>query len=518
MAQALFIDRTQSEMGAGRMVRAEARYRLIRRLLVLACTSVSFACGVAPIAQEPVLRPIGLPPLSEEDSIKVATAALVVVASARIASVWSGYWPADQAFVFRPFRGQALLIAPGPPVPVDASALSDRVVPAALRGIAYLYPDSLAVDARHSFDTNYRVGTRSVPAVDLLPVDSTHDRALVLLHYLFHEAFHGYQEASFADRSDALLEPFIDPVVVGAPDFRAFLSVERRLLVETIQARDRNSVVASGTDYLRIRSHRLRMMNDFPHAENVIERKEGSADYAGYRASLLARYGSTDDLQHTLVRNLTDPRFEENVRVAERYRTQLYATGAAIGLILDRLEYKWQQRLAAGEPFPQLLAEAVGVTWPLPDGDIEAPLERFDYPALRARFAEAPTSHLASDFAQYVGPRVIIVDMRLERFISAGDVLTPVPGIRVFMGGDLTIEASGGRVHIRGNTTVEDLRSGRPVLTVHVSELPQVNDMALEDVEVVHDELRIEGPGIAIHLERGGRVVKRQQTLTVYVK
>lgn len=171
-------------------------------------------------------------------------------------------------------------------------------------------------------------------------------------------------------------------------DFRAHMAVERRILADAVALGDPDSLRSLAGDYLAVRGARLASLPERAEAEALVERKEGSAQLVGYHAGLIARDGHAEDLSSHLRELLLAPHLDANVNVADRYRSQLYATGSAIGRVLDLLGAEWREGLADGASFPELLAGAVGTTWPASAPAPAAVLQRYDYHRLLAHASE----------------------------------------------------------------------------------------------------------------------------------
>lgn len=454
------------------------------------------------------------------EALLLRVADKAIAARHELALVWPGFWPADQAFALWPFEGGSLVVAPTPPIPSAVRPLTGAAVPPSLRGIVYFYADPRVRGREQHFEAEHRIGDRVVPGVGTLPPGTTFPRELVQVMYLFHEAFHGHQDSAFAGRDGfvALEEPFIDPGVVTDPDFRARMAVERRILVDALGTDDLDRVRSLASDYLAVRGLRLAGLPARSSAEQLVERKEASAELVGWQAALVADDAQPDRLAEVLRQNLPQPILEENVRVVDRYRNQLYATGAAIGAILDMLNVDWRQAMERGASFPELLADAVDSAWPDARPD-DAVLARYDHAGLRARFAQYERAEPLADLRTYSGPRLVVRWITMMSRQYSGGRSAPSADVNVYLHGT-TLDVSGRGVHIesRGNQVLERDSIGRTAYTLLLDELPLVNDAAAEAGPRRYGSVRLEGETVIVTIERPVVVTREGETLTIEIE
>lgn len=325
----------------------------------------------------------------------------VLSAQPAIGRVWPGFWPDDQAFLVYEPEGDALLYSPVDPpagyapyqaAPPDAgNAWQERLywhegVPDGLYGI---------------FDTAYRVGETTATAVVLQPT------LVATLRTLFHETFHAYQGRHFEGESGGF--GYIAPKTITAP-IMAKAEVERSILKEALQARDRANLRELIREYLAVRASRTGEMPEKARdIERSVERSEGSAQLVGIQAAAAALADEPDAVSVEIEKWLTIPVSDLGGGLAEQmFRWRLYGTGAAIGLLLDRLGFEdWRERLERGASFEALLAEAVDFDAAARSGTIvERALHRFDYISL---LRQARSRDVADPRPSFDAPARVVV-------------------------------------------------------------------------------------------------------------
>lgn len=303
----------------------------------------------------------------------LATASTVVLAVPALARVWPGYWPSDRPFILTDSAYAALLYTTGTPPSGFEPVRDGRVLPNP-PGRTYLYagrvPGLSASDGR--MDLDFAVPGGQAIAVRL-------DSAMALtLRFLFHEAFHVHQTRVFANphvrEIDADAREVMDSTNV------ALWEVERGILREALVTQDEVALRSLLRSYLAVRGRRAaRLSPQVVHYEAELERIEGSAHWVGNLGAFVALGGGTEELERGLREDLTRsaemPRFANGAQWVIRVR--VYATGATLAALLERLPTAWKTKLALGETFVSLVAAEVGIdAW----GDptlAEAALSRF---------------------------------------------------------------------------------------------------------------------------------------------
>lgn len=292
----------------------------------------------------------------------VQLAARMVRAGPAVGAVWPGFWGAEQGFMLLHPRETALLVLPRNP-PEDYAPLAGGAVPPELRGRAYLrqaYPPELGPN---SFSIGYVVGTDTVPA--LQPRGNS---LFSRLDFYYHESFHGYQHRRFApsplgDRRVRMGERLVDSAVTATPGFTTLGELERRLLAQALRTGQRDSVQAVVRAYLAVRRARVGALPQVRAVERSFERLEGTAHWVGCTAAARAleepAQRVTECVTEELERPLDDfPAMPE--ADARQMRWRQYGTGAAMALLLDRLEVEWRAQVQAGAYLDELLSAAVG--------------------------------------------------------------------------------------------------------------------------------------------------------------
>jgi len=233
-----------------------------------------------------------------------------------------------------------------------------------------LLPTPPAQLAGVCFDLAFKVGQVQLVAVPVIGVlYSIRDSLTSNVVQLYHEGFHAFQGRTFAATRASQYAPWQEvrlPLeVVRSPAFDSLARVERLLLIESLRSEQLDSVRILLATYLHVRDMRMRLLSPkFALAEAHNERKEGSAQWVGYTAALLRMRGSRVevpqiialDLQHTpsFGEGRSDDYFGNGYR-----QWHIYATGAAIGVLLEKLGIEWREELQAGASFEELLRRFV---------------------------------------------------------------------------------------------------------------------------------------------------------------
>lgn len=272
--------------------------------------------------------------------------------------VWPGWAPPPQFLICR---------SSGPTVVAGDSAtlaLLGAAGDAARGGVSILPkpPSQLGV----CFDIAFTVGTAKLIAVPLIgPLYSVKDSLTANLVQLYHESFHAYQGKAFAPtragQYTALQEIRLPLDVVRSQPFDSLARVERSLLAEAIWVDRVDSVRGLLARYLEVRDSRLQLLPQrLRLAEAHNERKEGSAHWVGYTSALLRMRRTRADVAALVVQDLQQtPSFaagQADDYFSNAYRQQhIYATGAAIAVILERLKAPWRSAVQSGATFEELL-------------------------------------------------------------------------------------------------------------------------------------------------------------------
>jgi hypothetical protein len=262
-----------------------------------------------------------------------------------------------------------------------------------MRGRLYLrtdYPEDLGSRGR----TRFAVGPDTVPALAFPAGEPLFQQ----IEYYYHEAFHGFQRRAFADLpgepSSEVGQPMVDPALTAVPEFRATGEVERRALAAAITVSDPDSLRSLVRSYLAVRAHRTALLQQVVAVEQMMERREGTAELVGCQAASIIepRTSAVACVLSELSEDMDKwAQFPESDARLMRWRH--YGTGAAIGILLDRLGVDgWRSAVQRGAAMDVLLAAAVEYE-PVRDSALTAgALRRFRYDELleTARGAGGP--------------------------------------------------------------------------------------------------------------------------------
>lgn len=212
-------------------------------------------------------------------------------------------------------------------------------------------------------------------------------RALVV--GVLHEWFHQYQRSAFAATDGAKPEwrygvheaTLPMPAEVMEDDaFQRGARDERLLLARALSSPEGDSMRLLIREYLTARAARMRLLPpELRGVEPHEERKEGTAQYAAYRTVFARGAPASQELVSLLQEDLREP-LDFAQAAAGSVRTwrswHIYATGAAIGVLLDRLGCDWRLAVAEGSSFFAVLLAATGDEPSMEDVVTPVPTER----------------------------------------------------------------------------------------------------------------------------------------------
>lgn len=288
----------------------------------------------------------------------LAAASDIVRGRADANAAWIRKWFTGEFMLVKP-DGEALAVLLSSPPPSLAVSDSARVLPES-EYVAYLLPAGQPGLPSPSVISEF--GERRVVAVPV--VDSLfglRDLRLATTTLVYHEAFHLYQiSARWALPSGA--NQLASGDLVGRDEFQSLAARERAILARALGITRVDSLIAVLRTYVDVRSSRLALLPSYLRtAEAHMERMEASAHLISYRAALLAVEGS-DERLFDLIRSdlFGTPGFDDPQREMDSYRHwHIYATGAAIGILLERLGVPWKEPLERGATFWDLLNGAL---------------------------------------------------------------------------------------------------------------------------------------------------------------
>ncbi len=309
-------------------------------------------------ARTPLYSQVVAPPT---DSLLLEIASTVVRGTPHTHAVWSGGWFEGDFAILIP-DGRSFVVVSNPDMEPLPPIIASRPIDGFYR-TAYLLP------AGHP-EAPERSGRRTFAGRPLSLVWQYSDsvfgvkdpllaNAVVLYHEFFHVFHVGRRVWGLSGWDD---DPPWD--VVTSDVFQALAEREREILARALIASSSNSLVLLLNEYLEVRAERMGMLPTGSRAyETDYERLEGTAHLVGYATGLLAARGDLDDLIEIVSSDLRNtPRFDEPLWQSGPYRDwHVYATGAAIIILLDRLDPtgSWRESLARNAAFPGLLRQAL---------------------------------------------------------------------------------------------------------------------------------------------------------------
>lgn len=167
---------------------------------------------------------------------------------------------------------------------------------------------------------------------------------------MLHELFHRIQ-------AQIGLAPTRNPdnIQLDTLDGRYTLELEWRALTRALEAQTDADRRAAASDALLFRAERYRIFPDAAVAERALERNEGLAEYTGVRVGNPTADEQTEAALHDLSMHAKDSTF---------VRSFAYATGPGYGLLLDRYDPAWRDKMKAGGALDTLLAKSLAFTAP----------------------------------------------------------------------------------------------------------------------------------------------------------
>ncbi len=310
-------------------------------------------------------------PSVELDSLLIRIAAVTAEGAAHTAGVWPGYGVPTEYIMCRP-EGQTLAVLESSP-PAEFGTPLGILPSKGRKANSYFFSQPLPELGFVCFHLEYPVGARQVVAVPVLEsVYSVADPLIASVVILYHEDFHAFQGRYFAPTSGGddyhpHEEPKLPLEIIRSAEFQRLAAVERALLRDALAITDSASLLPLLRTYLTARGERMQLLpSQLRSAEPHSERKEGSANLVGYQAAYLATRGSAEQVAE-LVRAdlLATPVFDGEDYMSNGYRQwHIYATGAAIGLLLDRMHIPWREKMQSGSTFEGLLRDAVPLVHP----------------------------------------------------------------------------------------------------------------------------------------------------------
>lgn len=411
--------------------------------------------------------------------------AVVAFAAAHPDALWPGFRP-ETIPVLYVVPGQGTLLLGWP----------DSAPPAGFGPLAGVpHAGWQPVAARGAASTGTTLGGRGTAQVFVFP-DA--DEAL-LFGTTIHEAFHVFErgvardDRKFGSGENAFLVstyPVFDPVN------EAGWALEGRLLARALDARAPAERIERAREFVAAREARHRAIGaDLADFEGMAELNEGLAEYALVRSLELAAGDAAFPWRQDAAREVAHHRARLDsltADVRQSLRLRFYATGPAIGQLLDRLAGPdWKRRLVAGDLTMQdELAEASGYR------DVER--------ALRSRAARAVDTAALGRSA-----REGVERLRAIRRVQVDSVLAR-PGVTVVLRAD---SLPGARFGLCGIDPQNLLQVDRSVLLHTRWVRPCAGGLSAEfTTAAVQDRARgtfsgVVGPQDSVRLSAGGKPV-----------
>jgi hypothetical protein len=163
------------------------------------------------------------------------------------------------------------------------------------------------------------------------------------IRLLAHESFHRLQPALSLRAPDAASGH------LDSESGRLWLRLELRALAQALRSHD-SSARAAAKDALLFRAARHRLNPGAESMESALEIQEGLAEYTGTVVAL----GSTGESQDRVARAVEDS--EDQLAFA---RSFAYATGPALGLLLDEFGGDWHKKVKSNSSLAALLGQSL---------------------------------------------------------------------------------------------------------------------------------------------------------------
>jgi len=320
-----------------------------------AATLLTAGCAIAHPGGEPIVAEEGVQPLLDAGT-------RLVLASPRLSTVWPGFWPPRQPFgIANP--GKVLLVVMDVAPESPFTALPPHTLPKVLRGRSYVAHGvirGIGSTDGIGFDLQKEIAGTELTIVPM------REEPRATIEFLVHESFHTYQLRRFVNATRA--DESFDRASASRPEFNSLAELERRLLASALDAVGRDSMEQALRSYLAVRCRRYASTAESVIGEELhLERIEGSAYYVELIAAGMDDHQRLRPIDEMVREHLTTEVDIPDVRWMIRVR--VYGTGAAIGLVLERLNVTdWKERLQEGATFYELLTQTV----PLRPGEAEA--------------------------------------------------------------------------------------------------------------------------------------------------
>lgn len=321
-------------------------------------------------------------PTHAVDSSLLAAASRVVGATAATERAWPGFLP-PESFALCQQDELTVVVARDASSAATAGAISVAVT-GHDEWDAWVFEGRLPGLPPRCFTLRFEFDARrtlAFPAID--SIYSIVDPVLATTAAVLHESFHMFQRSAFGDTqlpdgstlfvhgdSDALPSE-----ILHSAEFQGLAQRERELLAFALMA-PVESLAPLLDEYIGLRATRMRLLpEELRGVEPHEERKEGTAHYVGYVATFMPADGNWQRVVSTLQADLRAPIDFAADGGGHRgpWRSwHIYATGGALGVLLDGMGCDWKPVVAAGYTPFGVLVRATGSRLPL--DDIMAPV------------------------------------------------------------------------------------------------------------------------------------------------
>jgi hypothetical protein len=228
---------------------------------------------------------------------------------------------------------------------------------------------------------------------------------------LLHESFH-----RIAPEIGVPAVGELDNAHLDTAEGRIYLQLEWRALAAALRAPSDAARRAATADALAFRRARATAFAGSAATEDALERHEGLAEYTGVLVGIPDPAARVAAAVHDLSAHVADPSF---------VRSFAYATGPALGLLLDIYAPGWRARVATTSSLAGALSSALGGSLPEP----AAAAARYDGAAVRAAEQTRAAEHEAA-IARYraalIDGPVLTLRLTNPRIAFNPNTLTPL--------------------------------------------------------------------------------------------
>ncbi len=446
---------------------------------------------------------------AQDTPASLAERAIVLILDAPAATnaVWPGFSLPDRNWLVYDSTGTYLVTKSVPPASFEPKGrwFFRAGAPPGLNGL---------------LNPAYRLGDLTVTAI---PARSSPENTASVL---YHEAFHAFQSERFRLSGPSL---FAGSTVANTltAELAAGIEVERRVL--------RDAIRAPGVDgdqireAVAVRAYRSAAGSSaLLNAERAAEQHEGLAQYVEERSIALARRRSPRAADDAIAARLELRSSAISGSPDERLvRARAYGTGAAIGLLLDRLGVDWKLE-AQTEALDRLLARHMTLEPErIPILAAEA-YRRYGYDSMLAS-TDPPWGDLRSfgenDFAALAPYRLVL---EIEPNVTAGwsfssaagrpsGMHQPAPGVLLLPFAErFTANGTGLSVTVTRRPVRLDVGRKPGTITILLPEAPLLNgDRVVTGLDSTLTGLRIEATGVIVTMTDSVRVTSELPQLRV---